>query len=157
MIRRPPRSTLFPYTTLFRSHLLLTRDGLVAIIQLNRPEALNALSLELMIELVATLEALDADDAVCCVVLAGSQKDRKSTRLNSSHLVISYAVFCLKKKKHRWFSWHRPLAYSTRFPRRGRHRLFRRSSPSFASLLRARQRSRKCHAKPVRRSRPTSP
>ena len=55
-------------------HLLLSRDGPVGVIQLNRPDALNALSLELMIELVAALESLDADDAVRCIVLAGSQK-----------------------------------------------------------------------------------
>src|SRR5256885_12477920 len=76
MIRRPPRSTLFPYTTLFRS-----------------------------VEL--TLAPLDRRERVIgpAVVLAGVADvggelgDRKSTRLNSSHLVISYAVFCLKKKK----------------------------------------------------------
>src|SRR2546426_5782517 len=77
MIRRPPRSTLFPYTTLFRSRNDLTQAeaGLAvakaqldnATAQLKRSEALY-------------------------------QRDRKSTRLNSSHLVISYAVFCLKKK-----------------------------------------------------------
>src|SRR5256885_12645748 len=69
MIRRPPRSTLFPYTTLFRS---LAGHGEAI---LHRPPAEQA------------------DQR--------SYQDRKSTRLNSSHLVISYAVFCLKKKKNR--------------------------------------------------------
>src|SRR5256885_12970513 len=69
MIRRPPRSTLFPYTTLFRSP--------------GRHEAALQAAQQLAQFLAAT----------------GIQRDRKSTRLNSSHLVISYAVFCLKKKK----------------------------------------------------------
>src|SRR2546429_3566363 len=70
MIRRPPRSTLFPYTTLFRSRRSL---GVVV-------EGLHR-------------SPLDAD------VSLASRQDRKSTRLNSSHGYISYAVFCLKKKK----------------------------------------------------------
>src|SRR5256885_11529016 len=74
MIRRPPRSTLFPYTTLFRS-LKLARER-------RTKKLLDAAS--------AAQEA-NQDDAAL--------EDRKSTRLNSSHLVISYAVFCLKKKK----------------------------------------------------------
>src|SRR5256885_17267423 len=69
MIRRPPRSTLFPYTTLFRSAALET----LAIIAYRQPIGR------------AEIEEI--------------RGDRKSTRLNSSHLVISYAVFCLKKKK----------------------------------------------------------
>src|SRR5207244_12531524 len=69
LTRRPPRSTLFPYTTLFRS-----------LGRLDRPA-----------ELVVPLEHADAE--------AAAREDRKSTRLNSSHQIISYAVFCLKKKK----------------------------------------------------------
>src|SRR5574339_754564 len=68
MIRRPPRSTLFPYTTLFRSE----RD-----------------------DVLRRAGDLGADD-----VVPGVRPDRKSTRLNSSHQAISYAVFCLKKKKN---------------------------------------------------------
>src|SRR5258708_26898774 len=71
MIRRPPRSTLFPYTTLFRS-LLADRDGECVehpLRQVDQPPAYHPM------------------------------RDRKSTRLNSSHQIISYAVFCLKKKK----------------------------------------------------------
>src|SRR5256885_10993656 len=79
MIRRPPRSTLFPYTTLFRSvDPVRRRDD-------RRP-------------LVARRPRRMADGAEGTRVI-GRVGDRKSTRLNSSHLVISYAVFCLKKKK----------------------------------------------------------
>src|SRR2546426_11454580 len=73
MIRRPPRSTLFPYTTLFRS---------AAPFGLSRAECIHL---------------RDAQP--------GAPGDRKSTRLNSSHLVISYAVFCLKKKKKNKYNW----------------------------------------------------
>src|SRR2546426_8940531 len=88
MIRRPPRSTLFPYTTLFRSH---DRHGPV------RRRGLG--------DHLAYLEELllgragDAAHHLGHAQGAVPQGDRKSTRLNSSHLVISYAVFCLKKKK----------------------------------------------------------
>src|SRR5256885_6289362 len=78
MIRRPPRSTLFPYTTLFRSD-----DG---------EQSKRWTSLERVFD--ALLAARCGRDTLI-VALGG---DRKSTRLNSSHLVISYAVFCLKKK-----------------------------------------------------------
>src|SRR2546430_9891683 len=74
MIRRPPRSTLFPYTTLFRSNVVLTRSTDTLIELASRP----------------TFCRLNCDLFV---------RDRKSTRLNSSHSQISYAVFCLKKKK----------------------------------------------------------
>src|SRR5256885_11570560 len=95
MIRRPPRSTLFPYTTLFRSLTGAYEYGGVRGRVVHDPElvrsfvAANADLLEPAAR--AELMAADADRA------AGS-RDRKSTRLNSSHLVISYAVFCLKKK-----------------------------------------------------------
>src|SRR2546428_9663905 len=80
MIRRPPRSTLFPYTTLFRS--LEVRDDLSLRADGQRPDRVFPL-LQLADQGVVGLHALD----------------RKSTRLNSSHDQISYAVFCLKKKK----------------------------------------------------------
>src|SRR5947207_12653437 len=81
MIRRPPRSTLFPYTTLFRS-----RGNGNSTTSTDRPLAFSFLS-SFSYEYVKLFEEeLD-------------KKDRKSTRLNSSHTVISYAVFCLKKKK----------------------------------------------------------
>src|SRR5437867_5278908 len=71
MIRRPPRSTLFPYTTLFRSKKRCTNSWKTSTARLAK--------------------------SGCCA--AAAQQDRKSTRLNSSHRTISYAVFCLKKKK----------------------------------------------------------
>src|SRR5262245_64193171 len=79
MIRRPPRSTLFPYTTLFRS-----RDALIGVVRAGGTGAVRW-PIERLIDV--------ADSAT------GERVDRKSTRLNSSHLGISYAVFCLKKKK----------------------------------------------------------
>src|SRR2546426_2306062 len=94
MIRRPPRSTLFPYTTLFRSPL----------------------SQELRARKIGHVVVNSGVDRpwsqyFCCIVAANREfvrkhpvADRKSTRLNSSHLVISYAVFCLKKKKSRSLS-----------------------------------------------------
>src|SRR5690349_22817221 len=78
MIRRPPRSTLFPYTTLFRSRVILLRFG--------HADRRKALFQERHLVAAAT-------------VAVGAIEDRKSTRLNSSHVEISYAVFCLKKKK----------------------------------------------------------
>src|SRR2546426_6118771 len=96
MIRRPPRSTLFPYTTLFRSPVLVRRSTDGAWIA------------------AWMWEQSETDRAARGVLTPGESKaraisvrgrlylykgDRKSTRLNSSHLVISYAVFCLKKKK----------------------------------------------------------
>src|SRR5438445_5265255 len=87
MLRRPPRSTLFPYTTLFRSDRFV-RDDRTDPVPLVLPQAL------------------------------GPQLDRKSTRLNSSHANISYAVFCLKKKKRHFASYFSlPSLYNVRpFP-----------------------------------------
>src|SRR5258708_29481596 len=84
MIRRPPRSTLFPYTTLFRS-----RETGNAHVVIGMQEAI-----EVIVESLVT--TLDDARPVTAIVRGG---DRKSTRLNSSHQIISYAVFCLKKKK----------------------------------------------------------
>src|SRR3712207_7771717 len=95
MIRRPPRSTLFPYTTLFRSQsfppklrersldLVLARGGW----PLDEPGLVEDFAVETVF-----------DDRL--VIAVGRDKDRKSTRLNSSHANISYAVFCLKKKNN---------------------------------------------------------
>src|SRR5256885_9941765 len=85
MIRRPPRSTLFPYTTLFRSHLLAR----VAVV-LEGADVGHAVEGDLPAAGIRGHGPLAAERG----------EDRKSTRLNSSHLVISYAVFCLKKKKN---------------------------------------------------------
>src|SRR2546426_6976525 len=87
MIRRPPRSTLFPYTTLFRSQGRHGLDIEVPNVGSGETEAQPA-------------QSADVEPVVRRQVRAfGQERDRKSTRLNSSHLVISYAVFCLKKKK----------------------------------------------------------
>src|SRR3712207_7504725 len=100
MIRRPPRSTLFPYTTLFRS--LRRRVGLV----FQFPEAaLFAPTVEEDVAFAPRRLGLDEEEMLERVgrtldLVGASHLDRKSTRLNSSHANISYAVFCLKKKKH---------------------------------------------------------
>src|SRR3712207_7771913 len=97
MIRRPPRSTLFPYTTLFRSAGCAAGSMPMELIQCV-PNFSEGRDLE-------TVEALaSAVRKTPGVLLAdrSSDPDRKSTRLNSSHANISYAVFCLKKK-HLWF------------------------------------------------------
>src|SRR5258705_7556991 len=88
MIRRPPRSTLFPYTTLFRSNIScrrMTRSFISSSAQATPPSNCRPGQFE---------------GGVACAELEMNDLDRKSTRLNSSHLGISYAVFCLKKKKH---------------------------------------------------------
>src|SRR3712207_7093610 len=102
MIRRPPRSTLFPYTTLFRSrreagrmHTRRLRLLLGVLWLLQACAALPTGPRVLVVPRAGTpLEAFQRDDREC-------QGDRKSTRLNSSHANISYAVFCLKKKKNK--------------------------------------------------------
>src|SRR2546426_9143782 len=95
MIRRPPRSTLFPYTTLFRSSRPRGRRR-------SHQGFSEHPRKEKVMEHIGDL----ADRAVCGGTRVGRstqarKEDRKSTRLNSSHLVISYAVFCLKKKKNK--------------------------------------------------------
>src|SRR2546422_4517922 len=88
MIRRPPRSTLFPYTTLFRSHLAAeARAGDLFLIMSNG--SFDGLCEKLLKKLGSSVP----------VGSEAKTRDRKSTRLNSSHGYISYAVFCLKKKK----------------------------------------------------------
>src|SRR5258708_21446811 len=97
MIRRPPRSTLFPYTTLFRSVMRFSGFSLIKLLRYLREE--------LMVVFATT----------------SSDRDRKSTRLNSSHQIISYAVFCLKKK-NRSISILRTIIYSTLTRLRCTHR-----------------------------------
>src|SRR5258708_19944110 len=102
MIRRPPRSTLFPYTTLFRSVLAWDHDAsrawLISTGLLETPLAARA------------RRAADRAAAVLDRLTSEGGIDRKSTRLNSSHQIISYAVFYLKKKTHHLtpssFSFH---------------------------------------------------
>src|SRR2546426_6178675 len=96
MIRRPPRSTLFPYTTLFRSvGFRDTRKTVVTGVEMFKKlldEGRAGDNVGLL------LRGVEKDEVERGQVIA--KPDRKSTRLNSSHLVISYAVFCLKKKKN---------------------------------------------------------
>src|SRR5256885_12001919 len=91
MIRRPPRSTLFPYTTLFRSILIPAASSSVVLAAIQIANYAGATTIALTRTSAKKQQLRDA----------GAVQDRKSTRLNSSHLVISYAVFCLKKKKNR--------------------------------------------------------
>src|SRR3712207_8109328 len=100
MIRRPPRSTLFPYTTLFRSVLQGDAAEVAGLPGIRRgareldqgvPAHVAVLNGEAVVGKAPVLDAV--------VVVAAVHRDRKSTRLNSSHANISYAVFCLKKKK----------------------------------------------------------
>src|SRR3712207_7721621 len=91
MIRRPPRSTLFPYTTLFRSRYFyfFQAAGLILLVAM-----IGAIVLTLRERVGVRRQNISMQNA-------RTQEDRKSTRLNSSHANISYAVFCLKKKKIR--------------------------------------------------------
>src|SRR3712207_8030382 len=95
MIRRPPRSTLFPYTTLFRSPLVIEKDKIEKV-----EDICKKLGKAVSVKEIHSLKV--------GIIITGSEVyegkiedklDRKSTRLNSSHANISYAVFCLKKKK----------------------------------------------------------
>src|SRR5947208_9047472 len=97
MMPRPPRSTLFPYTTLFRSYMDLIRSQV--------EQAIAEASLLLFV--VDAKAGITAADLEVAELVRRSErpvlllaKDRKSTRLNSSHQIISYAVFCLKKKNN---------------------------------------------------------
>src|SRR5438132_4804821 len=91
MLRRPPRSTLFPYTTLFRS-VAVQPVGAVEIAIVQRKDLVGD-QRRYRDRPTGDVARLDLCDLV-------GRPDRKSTRLNSSHTVISYAVFCLKKKKN---------------------------------------------------------
>src|SRR3712207_8198371 len=98
MIRRPPRSTLFPYTTLFRSERVPdVRPFSCHAIHVRRPQERRRTSHEAH-EVVAVIVADDEYDVSRRARGRILRRDRKSTRLNSSHANISYAVFCLKKK-----------------------------------------------------------
>src|SRR5256885_10424794 len=101
MIRRPPRSTLFPYTTLFRSNPGKVNMGSAGIgtVPHLAGEMFKAMTGIDMVHVPYRGEPPAITDLLGGQVQVMFGKDRKSTRLNSSHLVISYAVFCLKKKK----------------------------------------------------------
>src|SRR3712207_8068162 len=98
MIPRPPRSTLFPYTTLFRSAVLGVDRGHLRLVKSSRDAAMRerARAMAASVGLEARLKTPVAEL---------SHGDRKSTRLNSSHANISYAVFCLKKKKNKHYAY----------------------------------------------------
>src|SRR3712207_7518900 len=102
MIRRPPRSTLFPYTTLFRSlqQRAEPRD-------LRLVDGHHDLAADLVSDALRPAERRHLPDAVDGEARLPRARDRKSTRLNSSHANISYAVFCLKKKTNTVSSSHR--------------------------------------------------
>src|SRR5690348_17513768 len=102
MIRRPPRSTLFPYTTLFRSPARLECGTALAATEFG-PSYRRAAVMQASLAALGFLTALAA-------WAVGRGLDRKSTRLNSSHPSISYAVFCLKKKKNKnyHYLYHTP-------------------------------------------------
>src|SRR3989449_7655492 len=104
MIRRPPRSTLFPYTTLFRS-LLVSRESETELGNAPVEERVPGLDRECSCGMVRHFQDKREDAVRQSAVMEGptrtQRRDRKSTRLNSSHGYISYAVFCLKKKKRK--------------------------------------------------------
>src|SRR5256886_4233790 len=127
MIRRPPRSTLFPYTTLFRSPVGKLKRAIADLAQ----TLLSKEAAPLSRELGKALQALTIPRADQEIRLNAMLADRKSTRLNSSHSQISYAVFCLKKKpparvRQTW----RPPPRATRLWRR------RRACPSSGPIER---------------------
>src|SRR5204863_1887861 len=93
IIRPPPRSTLFPYTTLFRSRLPWQADDIDGVTHLDSDAPAGS-----FVDVEVT-EVVDDYDFRAHVLGVVDAPDRKSTRLNSSHVEISYAVFCLKKKK----------------------------------------------------------
>src|SRR2546430_8030423 len=95
MIRRPPRSTLFPYTTLFRSIFLFPTLATFAFAGVTVKSPSNGATVPTSVHYIATAESPACSKGVGGM---GIFTDRKSTRLNSSHSQISYAVFCLKKK-----------------------------------------------------------
>src|SRR5690349_24246570 len=99
MLRRPPRSTLFPYTTLFRSRRRVSAAPIKLGLLYDFPQHDGGDSFAKALQLGLDTVALDRPVELVRELAAGL--DRKSTRLNSSHVEISYAVFCLKKKKRK--------------------------------------------------------
>src|SRR3712207_6851955 len=101
MIRRPPRSTLFPYTTLFRS-----MDSVAAGEDSQRHERFDVIGFGVnALDLTGIIDGFPEPDRKYPMHGFSVQGDRKSTRLNSSHANISYAVFCLKKKHRKFYHY----------------------------------------------------
>src|SRR2546427_6657517 len=96
MIRRPPRSTLFPYTTLFRSDCVFIAESAESFRAAGREQFYVSVS---RFKQALTIYTDNKQELLRAVSKSSERPDRKSTRLNSSHSQISYAVFCLKKKK----------------------------------------------------------
>src|SRR5256885_8497819 len=132
VIRRPPRSTLFPYTTLFRSQTNAIHEKLGAVGEATQLLAEQAKGLGELQQILRPPKARGGFGELLLGQLLADRLDRKSTRLNSSHLVISYAVFCLKKKNNlqgnspRRRSYASPLAQAHRISKpHGRSRVLR--------------------------------
>src|SRR3712207_8507971 len=100
MIRRPPRSTLFPYTTLFRSLPYACKGGVCSTC---RAKVVNG-DVRMARNFALEPDELAAGYVLTCQASPVTDTDRKSTRLNSSHANISYAVFCLTKNRNYYFS-----------------------------------------------------
>src|SRR3712207_8055398 len=100
MIRRPPRSTLFPYTTLFRSRHVGDRGVHANLVDADRIKLQQRELDAVPVRLEAIQIRVEAADRIALDGFHRAGTDRKSTRLNSSHANISYAVFCLKKKNN---------------------------------------------------------
>src|SRR5690242_21593887 len=102
MTMRPPISTLFPYTTLFRSiegrflELLVYSSGAKRVLELGTYSGYSALSMAAGLPPGGQIDTCELDESRAAVARRYIEQDRKSTRLNSSHMSISYAVFCLK-------------------------------------------------------------
>src|SRR2546422_6656428 len=102
MIRRPPRSTLFPYTTLFRSSVPLRVHGDTFTVVISAAAEIRGIDQRVASRIQLRHEGVPHRVADDWVDESSILADRKSTRLNSSHGYISYAVFCLKKKKRKY-------------------------------------------------------
>src|SRR5690606_42135550 len=98
---RPPRPPLFPYTTLFRSRKIGNRNHARARVTLGRAKGVELLQIEIADACFLLQLAQGGGVKVFLQAYKAAGQDRKSTRLNSSHVKISYAVFCLKKKKNK--------------------------------------------------------
>src|SRR5258708_808251 len=132
MIRRPPRSTLFPYTTLFRSGI--SSRAINARNDCSRSRASCARRIDFMVpgRIFSTEQRAGPLPISANTTMAGT--DRKSTRLNSSHQIISYAVFCLKKKKKNPINSHK-INLSLVFPLPKKHEIIDQQDTASQQVL----------------------